>query len=353
MTSTALVFASGPDNQYGYKTPIVRIGLGNAFQGTGTIIGNQRVAGKNGDPDQGYFCVLTADHVVAKGVDGMVYNNLSVGFGKLHDVSSLGFPLAGAYLPNATVVARKGIDKDHPDEKVDMAVVKVPYGVYDTTFDAFVMPISPNTIVPGEAFSSAGYGNQGARFVEKKPRPGGIFQAPDKWWNGYQGNGKYEEQRSYYNNVDGIIPKDDWADPAGGTYNPNDPSDPYGPQGEDPMGYKYEAMVYSNTSPTDRTALVDEGVGFNGDSGAPYMAWDGVENTIVGIHTYGIYLKEAGIVGRVKPWGFGAGGVHLNFQYRAWIMTACSNPVPEPSSLAACAVGLAGFCSTLKRKRRH
>lgn len=228
LAAASLAFASGPDNQYGYKTPIVRIATGNQFQGTGTIIENHRVVDPNGDA-QGYFCVLTADHVISTGVNGNVLGNLSVGFGNLHDFSQGPFPNGGNYMPNARVVGRKGIDAMHPNEMVDMALLLVPYGKYDPTYDGYVMALSPVDAKPGDLFSSAGYGNQGARLIEAAPRAGGILQPDGKWWNGYKGTGTYEEQRSYYNSVNAVFPKSDWTDPAGGTYKPYDPSDPYAP----------------------------------------------------------------------------------------------------------------------------
>lgn len=337
---TCFAGASGPDNQYGYKTPVVRIFSGEEFQGTGTVI-DHHMTMKNGRM-VGTFCILTADHVIATGVDGAPLANLKAAFGKYKDVD-LGFTPSGGAKIDADVIARKGIDAAHPNERVDMALLRVEYGDYNQAYDSFVMPLSPMDIGIGEDFSSAGYGNIANRFIENVQRNGGILQPDGMWWNGYKGTNTFEEQRFWYNSVNDVFMKQNWDDlPPDEEYAPS--YDPYGPV-DDPRGYVYETMVFDNTVPTATSATVGEGTGFNGDSGAPYMRWFNGQSAVVGIHTYGSYLVGT----RTKLWGFRGGGVKLNNQYRGWITQNCLTPVPEPASFAALAFALVPM---LRRRRR-
>lgn len=347
--------ASGPDNQFGYLTPVVRVfynrdGM-NQMAGTGTIIDNHNVNG------QGFFCVLTADHVVAAGgPGGNVRNGLGIAFGQLQGVDPTGyFPNNGNFMAGS-LVGRLG-----PTGFVDLAVLAIPYGAYNPNYDQYVMGLAGAEMNVGDAFSSAGYGRVGTRLIQnfQWPNRPGIPVGGGNYWNGFDGMASDQTQRFYYNSVNSkpIIDNNALAPRGipGDLVDPERSVEPY-PGSEPPdgifdnprQGYTYDGLQYDLTNPTMPNAVVGEGIGYGGDSGAPYMIWSGGRQVIAGVHTYGYYLNDptTGNPTQMKLWGFEGGGVNMTGAYRGWVVRQCE-AVPEPASMLALAGGLA----LLLRKR--
>lgn len=348
--------ASGPHDQFGYQMPIVRVfftadGMPQ-FNGTGTVIGNHNVNGT------GYFCVLTADHVIATGgPGGMVRNGLGIAFGQYNNVT-----LTGLVPNNGAVMASNLVGRLGPTGLVDIAVLSVAYGTYDATYDRYVMPLAPAaSLQQGDLFSSAGYGRVGNRLIEAAARPGRpVIPVPGGFWNGYTGVASDQTQRFYYNSVDR---KYFMNDNGGGGLNPRgipgSPSDPHRsfepypgsepPDGiqNNPRGYAYDALEWDVDAPNQAGATVGEGVGYRGDSGAPYMIWAGTRQLVAGVHTYGSYENDPlGNPTQRKLWGFEGGGVEITMANHMWIHQQCA-VVPEPGTLIA--VG-GGFALLLRRR---
>jgi len=334
--------ASGPDDQFGYQRPIVRIyytdGMGNQqFNGTGTVVANTNANG------QGSYCVLTADHVIANGgPPGMVRPGLGIAFGQYKQVALVNnfVPMNGAIMP-AMLAGRLGPPDGMGNKLADMAVLNVPYGNYNQDNDKYVMPVAPFMMDVGYIFSSAGYGRIGNRLIENAGRPmRPAIPAPGMmFWNGFvapqMGSIDYT-QRFWYNSVNRLLVVDDNAIGRRGSPYPEDPYrevEPY-PGSEPPdgiwdnprQGYKYDAVEFDLTAPTELTATVGEGIGFSGDSCATYMVWNGTAQMVTGIHTYSYYLVEGGGASQKKLWNFEGGGVRLTFAYQAWIAQQCAPP---------------------------
>ena len=88
----ALALATGPSNQTAQLNREIRVlyglnagGNNGNFNGTGTIFDNMNING------QGYFCVVTADHVVSSNGTkaGALFGGLGVGFGNDSAISGL------------------------------------------------------------------------------------------------------------------------------------------------------------------------------------------------------------------------------------------------------------------------
>jgi len=310
------------------------------FSGTGTVIDNRNVNG------QGYFCVLTADHVIANGgPTGNVKNGLGIAFGNLNGFDATYFPGNSNFLA-ANLVGRLG---PGANPTVDMAVLSVNYGAYNAGYSKFTLGLSgANQLGIGSLFSSDGFGRPATPLIEANQRPGGI-PSNGMWWNGYVGQPVDYYQRFIYNRVDALPNIDDnfLADTTDGSVVP------YGgdqPADNPRQGYAYSGAQWDLTSPDNPNVVNGEGITRGGDSGAPYLLSVGNSQLIAGIHTYGYSLIENGQTSQKVPWGFQVMGVLLTPAYQTWIQQQCAS-VPEPCSLLAMAGGLALLAKRRTRRK--
>ena len=306
-------FAIAPTGQTITHDPVVRIlrnldanSQNGLFWGTGTIIGNLNRGG------MGYYCVITADHVVSSaGTAGAApHTGLGIGFG---NKGPGGIAAAGGDGLKASYIARQ------PAAGVDIALLGIKYGMYDQTKDALVRSVVvPNiTTAPGsgvEEYSNPvtimGYGNEG------------VLNGAG---TGYNSTGNYGTLRYANNKVTSVRRG----------YNPFD-------------GYTFDAFECTNDEPGSAGSIPGEGITFDGDSGSAYFSTGGEmvgnnlvkKNGIVAIHSYG---KNSPAL-----WGSKFGGVIITQDIKNWIDTKCA-AVPEPATMTALALGVAA----LARRRRQ
>jgi hypothetical protein len=296
---------------------------GGNFTGTGTIIDHR----PDPDPNFGWLCVLTANHVV----DAMDPTIVGLGgFGgpaRVHVASNFNSPLESYGGANNIVklgqrpVAQGGLGG------VDIAVVGVRIPVNtpawtllsNVTMAAAPTPQPQN---PRTQFTEIGFGGSG-RFVN-----GGI-----------QGTGLDGEKRFQNNQIERTAQIND------GYYN-------------------YQSVQWDMNhaaAPANPTPfLVGEGISYGGDSGGPYLTtstlfttvgafqrdgpndptnWPGgvmpfFSNTLIAVHTYGNSSANG-----FSPYDttFG-GGVPLSQAYINWIGQQCAM-IPAPSGLGVLFIG--------------
>jgi hypothetical protein len=327
-------YASGPDYQTVNPTydsvvqvlynAVVGSGVGT-FNGTGEIVQNTE-----GADDNGFFEILTADHVVsATGTFAAgVLPNLGISFGN----DPVTPPLAGASTfndYNAVNVWRWGSTGTE-----DIAVMNVDYGTYNPAYNADVISLTPayhldsnnNIVQDMNYFSDIGFGNQGKLAAGK-----------------YVAQGNYGTQRFLTDSISNIA-----ANFAG------------------PGGYTYNSDQFTVKNPQN-IAQAGTGAGFDGDSGSPMLTSDPVNVTINVPNTpytnyngntpMSYYTDDESAVFTFGPntlpniaFGSTEGGVALSQADINWIMLHGTEAyLPEPTALILLP---AAMLLALRRNRR-
>lgn len=316
--------AIGPDNQVvggaigSQWGGVVRILLNTnvgantgSFNGTGTIIGNVNQQG------QGWYCILTADHVVstngpgdptAAGIGAVQMN--SVGNGGDDGVAA--WPVMSGYAIRTKSLFGAA-------SAVDLALVAVNYGAYNAGNDIFVRNLVNDN--SHRTFSIIGFGQEARRVA-----------------TGYQGVGNYGTQR-YENNVVN-------------RYAPNFSNG----------GYTYDAVT-SKIIFDPGTVFPGTGAAYDGDSGAPLFTSGVASEPGQGIsyYAYDVFGVHQGGQGRgagrqfrdygmdqYHVWLGGTTGTHDGQNYISHINRVCGM-VPEPSTLVALSLGALAL---LRRRRK-
>ncbi len=303
---------------------VIGSGVGT-FNGTGEIVANTM-----GADDNGFFEILTADHVVSTTgtMAGAVRPNLGIAF----DNDPVTPPLAGASTfndLNAVNVYRLGSTGTE-----DIAVMNVDYGTYNPAYNADVISLTPayslddDTIVPEVSdFSDIGYGNQGNLVA-----------------GGYQAQGVYGVQRFLTDTISNIVPN--FAGPG---------------------GYTYNSAQFTVKNPFN-IAQAGTGTIFDGDSGSPMLSGDSVNTTVDvpesdytdydGPTAMSYYTDDEFAVatfGTITAGGFIAfgntdGGVALDQADINWILLhGTEDYLPEPTALVLLP---AAMLLALRRNRR-
>ncbi len=261
--------------------------------GTGSVIGKQVVNGV------GWFCVLTADHVVDP-----------VGINGPH-VIAFGDNGAQGVFGGATNIVKRGLPPvaNGGLNKVDIAVLGIRYGQLTPQNEFFFNSITPLTMLPGTpqsrvgtTMTELGYGGTGS-FVA-----GGMNVAPP------DGNKRFQNNR---------IER---------TINYNDGT------------YMYTAVEWDFDNPAGIFAVPGEGSSYGGDSGGPYMTTNEVllnvgggnflnafSNGIIAVHTYGDNNPAFHAFWNT-PGHQPSGGVPLTQAYVTWIEQQCMM-IPAPGTL--------------------
>lgn len=307
-TATATVYASGPANQTSNLAHAVRVMINrnattgfSSMNGSGSIIANLN---RNG---QGWFCVLTADHVVSSTgtAAGATHANLGVAYGNSPTNSGDGLS------DPATVVFRK------VDAAVDLAVLGVHYGTYNAAFNNRVAslwdPLSPDP----QIFAAFGYGARG----DDDPANNQWLRTPT-----------YGTQRF-------------WAASCNAIANVS----PFG-------GYTFQGVSWDVIGAGAANAVSGQGISYDGDSGSGYMSDSLMNiggknvytNKIFAVHSYGTTLFNATYPNGYTPYGRVNGGVYLNAAYLQWVRAKC-DLVPEPASFAALGLGFIAFARRRKK----
>ena len=290
--------------------------------GTGSIIGSHYVT--EGNEQIGYFCVLTADHVIA----GKRPN--SIGFGYFGDGTN------GANSFSATYPIVKTARGGSTGQE-DLAVAIVKYGVVDPFFVSVQnlklwTPPADLSLPNLPIFSQVGYGDTGTPHYDSGVQDGFTPQSS----SGIQ----------RFTN----------AHPVSTTANAAH------------SGYTYTDVKW-NPGPVS-PGHPDLGVGssFGGDSGGPYLTTDTTVFTINGlIDVFGTAVGPQMIsvfsdtIFAVHTFGnnnnpqlfsdnLPSGGNLLTAADIMWINAACE-AVPEPSTWLLACVGLISLLVTARRRR--
>lgn len=306
--------------------------------GTGSIIDSDIV--QQGDEQIGYFCVLTADHVVTP--PGLVANQ--IGFGYVGDGNNTANSFIGTY--KFTNVAHGGATGNE-----DIAIAVVRYGVVDPFFTSVqdLKIWNPPTPAPGTSaadaaqqladyaknnvagFTEIGYGNTGTPHVTAGVQDGFNFQA------------SFGVQRFDNANIANSTPLANHG------------------------GYTYTDVTWNPGPVSPGNPNLGTGSSFTGDSGGPYMTTDPTNfnvnglvdvlgnpvpqqtiaaktNTIFAVHAFGNNANPQLFAANVP-----SGGVLLSAADVAWIQGVCA-AVPEPSTYALALTGLLALVAWKRRK---
>lgn len=304
---SAFAAATGPSNQTAQLNREIRVlygldaaGNNGNFNGTGTIFDNMNING------QGYFCVVTADHVVSSNGTkaGALFNGLGVGFG--NDSATSG--LSG--LKQVGNVARYGNLGGQ-----DVAVFAVSYGAYNAANDQFVAKLGTPLTQASGPFSEWGFGNTGD-FVA-----GGMNTLNQYGVERFQNNSFTRFMNVAYS------------------------------------GYAYNSIQWTFNAQNGS----GNGTSFDGDSGGAYFngSQQGFTISVNGkipqnmnaFTDYLVGVHDFGDNNAFKAFGFmGNGGTPMTAGLEAWMQKACMNAVPEPSSMLALALPVAILA--LRRRRK-
>jgi hypothetical protein len=282
------------------------------FEGTGTIVGHHNMNGV------GWFCVLTADHVLSSTgqFGGALVSKPGIAFGNSSKPTSGNSP----YRPAGPRVRRNGANGTS-----DLAVIGVRYGAFNATYDDLV-----RTVVPATAFfefSDIGYGNEG-RLVNFDGAGG-----PD----GYQAQNLFGTQRYFNDKV--------------GSFQANFSF----------IGYTYEAAHWFIDDPAAIGSIQGSGTTFGADSGSPYFSSDlmtDTNNDILEFFTDNVFAVHTGPAAtqmylgkQYKPYGYNNHGVALSSADVDWIRASCDVvTVPEPTAFVLLVLAIVGVVQ-LRRRR--
>ena len=309
------VFAIGPAGQtitpqrgaevrilYGDAT-----GVNGTFGGSGFIIANKKVTLQNGT-DEGFYCVVTSDHVVSPngtlaGVGtlpniGIAFNNSPV-----TTLNNQGPYLRGTGIRSTNIFGAA--------TKVDLALVWVDYGLYSQINDLFVRNMVSDSTA-AKAFSVIGYGNQGNLVAG----------------TGFKSTGNYGTQR--------------YA---------NSKADAYLNAFAGPVGYVFDAVRDLVPNPNAVGATAGAGTIFDGDSGSPWLTSIVAQQAGQNIDYFtqdAFAVTESGVTRDTVPadgtyfrdFGAAGYGVHLagttgtadGKTYRENLTNACMM-LPEPTAI--------------------
>ena len=305
------VYATGPDYQLTNPTQganlysVVDFWTANAAgqdSGTGSVIDKMVIGGV------GYFCVLTADHVMTAGSSFVSFGNGN---------------------PSANIFPYAGQMRLGPGGNEDIAVVAIRYtGNPADAFFTSVLTLGLTTAAPSNTvFSEIGFGDTG------------IFDA-----GGLTTQTSHGTQRFQNNLVTSLTLN------AATPYNRSDTALPYT---EDILRWTFDKQGTANYT-------AGEGSSFGGDSGGPYMLSSSTVTNIGGtnitvrtdssmaVHGFGPIINPR--------YGSTSGALGLNAADLAWIASACDT-IPEPASWLLTAVGvvllLGGVRRNLKSSARN
>jgi len=273
--------------------------------GSGTVIDSVINAGDN----NGYLCVLTADHVeLGSGTPANV-----ISFANTQPVGGAA-PGAGTY----SIIGAQQV-AGFAGQNVDLDVVLVRYGAPDAFFNAVPDKSLTTSVGVGNTLSEVGFG------LTATPNFSGANLISLTQQNGTYGTKRYQN-----NALTAFV-----ANSVHGAYKEND------------VTYTFDAQGTANY-------VAGEGFGFSGDSGAPLFNNTSTFNPGGGLPLVAATDSIAGVD------VFGPTGTITNsqaeltvdvFDYRNNINTACANLmtlIPEPSS---CSLFVAGACTLLARRR--
>jgi hypothetical protein len=282
--------------------------------GTGSIIDSDIV--NQGGQQIGYFCVLTANHVIAGGASG-------IGFGYFGDGTNTANSFSNTY--NYTNVVSGG-----STGKEDLSVAIVRYGVVDPFFISvqdlklWTPPANLTLANMPSPFTEVGYGDTGTPHVTAGVQDGFTPQSS----SGIQ-------------RFDNANPASVNANAAHGIYTYTD--------------IKWNPGPVSPGNPNLGT-----GSSFGGDSGGPYFMSDATafkvngltdvfgnavgqqninafSNTIFAVHTFGNNNNPQLFADNIQ-----SGGNLLTAADITWINNACAT-VPEPSTVVLALCGIAAL----------
>jgi hypothetical protein len=283
-------------------------GFPTGTRATGTVIQSRIINGA------GYFCVLTADHVLngsTAATDFISFNNSAA-----ENTSSM---------PQFPVVSFARVQGD-AGETVDMDVAVVRIGdpnqtLYTQTFDENIAGIS---VGGGRPFTEIGFGRRSGVNDDATTDPL-VGVANTYGFKRYQNN---QTTRTINNFARAY---------SGGNY-------------------AYHALTYTFDSVGAANRVAGEGFGFSGDSGGPLLIdflVDGANlvtpatnsiytNFIAGVEAFGANDTSVDPDG-AGPLGVGEGATVDAGYYNTRITTACEAlmaAVPEPAAPLSCVMGL-------------
>jgi hypothetical protein len=303
----ASVLAIGPSGQTiaPQYNDVVRVLVGDTtlpdgeglFNGTGSVVGNQNVAG------QGTLWILTADHVIATGgPTGSTRSAIGFDFGNSPDAGGAATGNSGYY--NNAYAGVGNVRRGGPTGLEDIAMFGVNYGAYDAGLNSLIVNVVPATAFFN--FSDIGYGNQGNLVAG----------------SGYQAQGKYGTERYFNQKV--------------GTFNLSYSAG----------GYTMETAEFQIQNPTDPQAPAGSGAALDADSGSPWFS-SANNGTYYQNNEFAVLSGiKGGVTNGLFAFGQTEYAVSLRQQEVDWIYAN----VPEPgAALAAIVLVSMGFIL----RRRH